>query len=170
MPSSDEVKQSITNWCSSDDDLEITSDRFEPGTNFAFGLKSGTLSSAPVDLVVLQDDGADRVTIRRTLTLSGDNVSAANELIASRPGSVTAAVERSGGDTSVVAQTYVYLDGLEQAHLRAGSRGARSHEHAARCDQPGRWPRLSTTPSSRTCRTTAPRPTSRLGYRGSGRC
>jgi hypothetical protein len=114
MPSSDEVKQSITNWCSSDDDLEITADRFEPGTDFAFGLKSGTLSSSPVDLVVLQDDGADRVTIRRSLTLSGDNVSAANQLIASRPGSVTAAVERSGGDTSVVAQTYVYLDGLSK--------------------------------------------------------
>ncbi len=114
MPSSDEVKQSITNWCSSDDDLEITSDRFEPGTDFAFGLKSGTLSSSPVDLVVLQDAGADRVTIRRSLTLSGDNVSAANQLVASRPGSVTAAVERSGGDTSVVAQTYVYLDGLSK--------------------------------------------------------
>jgi len=114
MPSSDEVKQSITNWCSSDDDLEITSDRFEPGTDFAFGLKSGTLSSSPVDLVVLQDAGADRVTIRRSLTLSGDNVSAANQLIASRPGSVTAAVERLGADTSVVAQTYVYLDGLSK--------------------------------------------------------
>jgi hypothetical protein len=114
MPSSDEVKQSITNWCSSDDDLEITSDRFEPGTAFAFGLKSGTLSSSPVDLVVLQNDGADRVTIRRSLTLSGDNVSAANQLIASRPGSVTAAVERLGGDTSVVAQTYVYIDGLSK--------------------------------------------------------
>lgn len=114
MPSSDEVKQSITNWCSSDDDLEITSDRFEPGTDFAFGLKSGTLSSSPVDLVVLQDAAADRVTIRRSLTLSGDNVRAANQLIASRPGSVTAAVERSGGDTSVVAQTYVYLDGLSK--------------------------------------------------------
>jgi hypothetical protein len=114
MPSADEVKQSITNWCSSDDDLEITTDRFEPGTDFAFGLKSGALSSAPVDLVVLKGDGADRVTIRRSLTLSGDNVSAANQLIASRPGSVTAAVERSGGDTSVVAQTYVYLDGLSK--------------------------------------------------------
>lgn len=114
MPSSDEVKQSITNWCSSDDDLEITSDRFEPGTDFAFGLKSGTLSSSPVDLVVLQDAGADRVTIRRSMTISGDNVSAANQLIASRPGSVTGAVERLGGDTSVVAQTYVYLDGLSK--------------------------------------------------------
>ena len=114
MPSADEVKQSITNWCSSDDDLEITSDRFEPGTDFAFGLKSGTLSSSPVDLVVLKGDGADRVTIRRSLTLSGDNVSAANQLIASRPGSVTAAVERSGADTTVVAQTYVYLDGLSK--------------------------------------------------------
>jgi hypothetical protein len=114
MPSADEVKQSITNWCSSDDDLEITSDRFEPGTDFAFGLKAGVLSSAPVELVVLKSDAADRVTIRRSVTLSGDNVSAANQLIASRPGSVTAAVEHSGSDTTVVAQTYVYLDGLSK--------------------------------------------------------
>jgi SH3 domain-containing protein len=114
MPSADEVKQSITNWCSSDDDLEITNERFEPGTDFAFGLKAGVLSSAPVELVVLEAAGADRVTVRRSLTLSGDNVTAANQLIASRPGSVTAAVERSGGDTSVVAQTYVYLDGLSK--------------------------------------------------------
>jgi Bacterial SH3 domain len=114
MPSADEVKQSITNWCSSDDDLEITNDRFEPGTDFAFGLKAGVLSSAPVELVVLETAGADRVTIRRSLTLSGDNVTAANQLIASRPGSVTAAVERSGGDTSVVAQTYVYHDGMSK--------------------------------------------------------
>jgi Bacterial SH3 domain len=110
----DEVKQSITTWCSSDDDLEIASDRFEPGTDFSFGLKAGTLSTAPVDLVVLKADGADRVTIRRSVTLTGDNVDAANQLIASRPGSVTAAVDRSGADTTVVAQTYVYLDGLSK--------------------------------------------------------
>jgi Bacterial SH3 domain len=110
----DEVKQSITTWCSSDDDLEIASDRFEPGTDFSFGVKAGTLSAAPVELVVLKADGADRVTIRRSVTLTGDNVDAANQLIASRPGSVTAAVERSGADTTVVAQTYVYLDGLSK--------------------------------------------------------
>jgi hypothetical protein len=110
----DEVKQSITTWCSSDDDLEIASDRFEPGTDFSFGLKAGTLSTAPVDLIVLKADGADRVTIRRSVTLTGDNVDAANQLVASRPGSVTAAVERSGADTTVVAQTYVYLDGLSK--------------------------------------------------------
>jgi hypothetical protein len=114
MPSADEVKQSITNWCGSDDDLEITSDRFEPGTDFAFGLKAGVLSTAPVELLVLKSDGADRVTIRRSVTLSGDNVSAAKQLIASRPGSVTAAVEHSGSDTTVVAQTHVYLDGLSK--------------------------------------------------------
>jgi hypothetical protein len=114
MPSADEVKQSITNWCSSDDDLEITNDRFEPGTDFAFGLKAGVLSSSPVELVVLESSGADRVTIRRSLTLSGDNVTAANQLVELRPGMVTAAVERSGGDTSVVAQTYVYHDGLSK--------------------------------------------------------
>ncbi len=110
----DEVKQSITTWCSSDDDLEIASDRFEPGTDFSFGLKAGTLSTAPVDLIVLKADGADRVTIRRSVTLTGDNVDAANQLIASRPGSVTASVEHSGADTTVVAQTYVYLDGLSK--------------------------------------------------------
>jgi Bacterial SH3 domain len=127
MPSADEVKQSITNWCSSDDDLEITNDRFEPGTDFAFGLKAGVLSSAPVELVVLEAAGADRVTIRRSLTLSGDNVTAANQLIASRPGSVTAAVERSGGDTSVVAQTYVYHDGLsKQSFVQAVAELART--------------------------------------------
>ncbi len=110
----DEVKQSITTWCSSDDDLEIASDRFEPGTDFSFGLKAGALSTAPVELVVLKADGADRVTIRRSVTLTGDNVDAANQLVASRPGSVTASVERSGADTTVVAQTYVYLDGLSK--------------------------------------------------------
>src|ERR1035441_8332768 len=112
----DEVKQSITTWCSSGGDLEIASDRFEPGTDFSFGLKAGTLSTAPVDLVVLKADGADRVTIRRSVTLTGDNVDAANRLVASRPGSVTAAVERSGADTTTTPhpQTYVYLDGLSK--------------------------------------------------------
>jgi Bacterial SH3 domain len=110
----DEVKQSITGWCASDDDLEMASDRFEPGTDFAFGLKAGTLSAAPVDLVVLKAAGADRVTIRRSVTLNGDNVDAADRLVASRPGSVTASVERSGADTTVVAQTYVYLDGMSK--------------------------------------------------------
>jgi len=110
----DEVKQSITGWCASDDDLEMASDRFEPGTDFSFGLKAGTLSSAPVDLVVLKAAGADRVTIRRSVTLTGDQVDAASQLVASRPGSVTGAIERSGADTTVVAQTYVYLDGLSK--------------------------------------------------------
>jgi Bacterial SH3 domain len=127
MPSADEVKQSITNWCSSDDDLEITNDRFEPGTDFAFGLKAGVLSSAPVELVVLESSGADRVTIRRSVTLSGDNVTAANQLVESRPGMVTAAVERAGGDTSVVAQTYVYHDGLtKQTFVQAVAELART--------------------------------------------
>lgn len=111
---SDEVKQSIRNWCSSDDDLEIGSDRFEPTTDFAFTLRAGTQSVSPVELVVLKGDSSDRVTIRRNVTLSGDSVDAARKLIDSRPGSVTASVERSGLDTTVVAQTYVYLDGLTQ--------------------------------------------------------
>ncbi len=111
---SDEVKQSIRNWCSSDNDLEIGSDRFEPSTEFAFTIRTGIQSSSPVELLVLKGEGADRVTIRRSVTLTGDNVDAARKLIDSRPGSVSAAVERSGLDTTVVAQTFVYLDGLSQ--------------------------------------------------------
>ena len=128
----DEVKQSITGWCTSDDDLEIGSDRFEPGTDFSFGLKAGTLSTAPVDLVVLKADGADRVTIRRSVTLTGDDVDAANALVASRPG-VRDRVGRAlrlghhdrRADLRLPRRT-------EQAHLRPGGRGARAHEHVAR--------------------------------------
>ena len=111
---SDEVKQSIRNWCSSDNDLEIGSDRFEPSTEFAFTVRTAIQSSSPVELLVLKGEGADRVTLRRSVTLTGDNVDAARKLIDSRPGSVTASVERSGLDTTVVAQTFVYLDGLSQ--------------------------------------------------------
>ena len=132
----DEVKQSITSWCSSDDDLEIASDRFEPGTDFSFGLKAGTLSTAPVDLIVLKADGADRVTIRRSVTLTGDNVDAANQLIASRPGSVTASVERSGARHHGRRADLRLSRRAEQAHLRPGGRRARPHQHAARRD---RW-------------------------------
>jgi Bacterial SH3 domain len=111
---SDEVKQSIRNWCSSDNDLEIGSDRFEPSTEFAFTIRTAVQSSSPVELLVLKGEGADRVTLRRSVTLTGDTVDAARKLIDSRPGSVSAAVERSGLDTTVVAQSFVYLDGLSQ--------------------------------------------------------
>ena len=110
----DEVKQSITTWCTSDDDLEIGSDRFEPGTDFSFGLKAGTLSTAPVDLIVLKADGADRVTIRRSVTLPATRSTPQTGWSPRARDPSPPSVERSGADTTIVAQTYVYLDGLSK--------------------------------------------------------
>jgi hypothetical protein len=110
----EEVKQSISAWCSSDDDLELTGERVEASTDFALGLRAGRMSGSPVDLEVLQGQGADRVTVRRTLTIEGDATNAANSLIEGRPGGVSAQVDRSDGNTSVTAQTYVYVDGLSK--------------------------------------------------------
>src|SRR5438132_3626699 len=109
----EEVKQSITGWCSSDNDLEITGERQEPMTDFALGLRVGGVSGSPVELEVLQGQGADRLTVRRTASVAGDT-GAAKQLIDSRPGSVSAQIARSNGDTSVTAQTFVYLDGLNK--------------------------------------------------------
>lgn len=110
----EEVKQSITAWCSSDDDLEITGERVEPSTDFALGLRAGRRSGSPVELEVLQGQGADRVTVRRTITIEGDATAAAADLIDGRPGAVSASVDRTGGNTAVTAQTYVYADGLSK--------------------------------------------------------
>jgi hypothetical protein len=110
----DEVKQNITNWCSSDDDLQVAGDRLEPSTDFAITIRAGALSGTPIELEVLQGQGADRVTVRRSSTLTGDVTSAARNLIDSRPGIVSASIERSGSDTAVTAQTFVYVDGLNK--------------------------------------------------------
>jgi hypothetical protein len=110
----DEVKQNITNWCSSDDDLQVAGDRLEPSTDFAMTIRAGALGGTPIELEVLQGQGADRVTIRRSTTIGGDVTSAARNLVDSRPGTVSASIERSGSDTSVTAQTFVYVDGLNK--------------------------------------------------------
>src|SRR5437879_3478812 len=99
----DEVKQSIAAWCSSDDDLAVTGERVEPSTDFALGIRAGGVSGSPVELEVLQGQGADRVTVRRTITIAGDASVAAGELVDTRPGAVTASIDRAAGTTAVTA-------------------------------------------------------------------
>ena len=110
----EEVKQSITAWCSSDDDLEITGERVEPSADFALSLRAGRVSGSPVDLDVLQGQGADRITVRRSVTVQGDAAAAATDVIDTRPGGVSASVDRGAATTTVTAQTYVYVDGLSK--------------------------------------------------------
>ena len=70
------------------------------------------------------------------MTLSGDNVDAARELIASRPGSVTAAVERSGARHQRRRADLRLPRRAQPAHLRPGGRRALADQHAARRAQP----------------------------------
>ena len=132
---SDEVKQSVRNWCSSDNDLEIGSDRFEPSTEFAFTVRTAVQSSSPVELLVLKGEGADRVTIRRSVTLTGDNVDAARKLIelAPRVGHRGGRALRPGYDGR---RPDVRLPRrIEPAHLHPGCRRALPDRRAARRSQ-----------------------------------
>src|SRR5438067_865923 len=123
----EEVKQSITAWCSSDDDLEITGERVEPSADFALSLRAGRVSGSPVDLDVLQGQGADRITVRRSVTVQGDAAAAAADVIDTRPGGVSASVDRGAATTTVTAQTYVYVDGLSKnAFMQAVAEIART--------------------------------------------
>lgn len=108
----DEVKQRITGWAASAD-LEFIGERFEPNADFAVGIRSGSAGAA-VELLVLQAQGADYVTIRHVASLASDSADAATRLIDARPGWVTGTVERGATGTSVTAQARVYLDGLNQ--------------------------------------------------------
>ena len=123
----EEVKQSITAWCSSDDDLEITGERVEPSADFALSLRAGRVSGSPVDLDVLQGQGADRITVRHSVTIQGDAAAAATDVIDTRPGGVSASVDRGVATTTVTAQTYVYVDGLSKnAFMQAVAEIART--------------------------------------------
>jgi hypothetical protein len=89
----DEVKQSITSWCSTDDDLSYTGDVTEPSTDFAVGIRAGGLSGGPVEVQVLQGQGADRITVRHTATIAAASADAAQKLLNGRPGWLTGTVE-----------------------------------------------------------------------------
>ena len=123
----DEVRQSITSWCSSDDDLEFAGDRFEPSTDFAVNARAGATSGAPVELAVFQGQGAARITIRNVASLSSGSADAANALLETRPGWVSGTADRGPVGTSVTVQTHVYLDGLNRhTFVQAASEVART--------------------------------------------
>src|SRR5690348_17629733 len=105
---SDEAKQSITTWCTTDDDLSLVGEGSDPAAEFVLKITAGGLSSSPVSLEALKGTGADRITLRHTATEAGD-ANAAAKLVQGRPGWVSLSDDRSSGTT---VQTFIYLDGL----------------------------------------------------------
>jgi len=117
---SDEVKQSITAWCTTDDELTLVGEGSDPAAEFVLKVSSGGFSGSPVSLEVLKGTGSDRLTIRHTASGSpgGDSVA---ELVQSRPGWVTLSADRSA------VQTFVHLDGMtKHSFVQAASEIARS--------------------------------------------
>jgi Bacterial SH3 domain len=120
---SDEAKQSITTWCTTDDDLSLVGEGSDPAAEFVLKITAGGLSASPVSLEALKGTGADRVTLRHTSTLSegGDS---ATKMIQARPGWVTMSADRSAGTT---VQTFIYLDGLtKHSFVQAAAELART--------------------------------------------
>ena len=108
----EDVKQNVSAWCSSVDGLELLGERSEPGADFAFAVRSQLSNDAPVEAMVLQEQGKDRVTLRHTASLSSGAEAGAQEVLAARPGSISGTVDRAWSGTTVALQTHVYHDGL----------------------------------------------------------
>src|SRR5437879_9005569 len=106
---SDEAKQSITTWCTTDDDLSLIGEGSDPAADFVLKITAGGLSATPMSLEALKGIGADRITLRHTSSLSANHGDAATKLVQGRPGWVSLSDDRSQGTT---VQTFIYLDGL----------------------------------------------------------
>ena len=120
---SDEAKQSITTWCTTDDDLSLVGEGSDPAAEFVLKSTAGALSSSPVSLEALKGTGADRITLRHTATEARDT-EAATKLVQGRPGWVSLSDDRSNGST---VQTFIYLDGLTKHNfVQAASELART--------------------------------------------
>ena len=108
----EDVKQNVSAWCSSVEGLELLGERSEPGADFAIAVRSQLTKDAPVEALVLQEPGKDRVTVRHTASLSSGTEASAQTVLDSRPGWVSGSVERGWSGTSVAVQADVYHDGL----------------------------------------------------------
>ena len=96
---SDDIKSTITGWCTTEDSLQFVEDLSDPGADFALTLRAGNAVSGTVPVRVALQSGADRVTVSSTLA-SAPDVAALRD----RP----AIVRADGSDVTGA----VYLDGF----------------------------------------------------------
>lgn len=111
----EELKTSITSWCTDKTGLQLVEDRSEAGADLALGLRSRTAGGGTVAVDVRLDHDDDRVTLRSSSPSAAD-AQALEKLVATRPALVRA--ETLG--SSAVVSAFVYLDGLtKQSFLSA---------------------------------------------------
>ena len=110
----EEVRQSITGWTSAGDTLEYTGERSEEGADYALGLRTRGDGGSPVEIVVLQWQGADRITLRHTASIASGPAAEAQRVIDARPGWITGSVDRRDGGTAVRIEAVVYHDGFSR--------------------------------------------------------
>ena len=123
----DEVRQSITGWCSPDGEVEYVGERSEPGTDFALALRAGAGGAAGIELLALQSQGSDHVTLRLASSLASASADDAQRILDTRPGTVSGSVDRGYSGATVTAQTDVYHDGLSKnSFLQAAAELART--------------------------------------------
>ena len=123
----EDVKQNVSAWCSSVDELELLGERSEQGADFAFAVRSSLDKTAPVEVQVLQEQGKDRIAVRHTASLSSGSEAAAQTVLDDRPGSVTGTVDRGWSGTTAAVQSVVYHDGLNKnSFVQAVSEVART--------------------------------------------
>ena len=125
----EDVKQNVSAWASSGDGLELLGERSEAGSDFALSLRSTLASNAPVEILVLQEQGTDRVTLRHTASLASGSESDAQAIVDARPGSVSGTVEQGWSGTSVTLSSRVYHDGLSKnSFVQAAAEVSRTAE------------------------------------------
>src|SRR5579884_2559433 len=133
----DELKTSISGWCSGNDGFEYLGDQSGDG-EYAGRIRALFTEGDPVELQVLQEPGRDRILIRHSAPLSGLSAKKARDLFDARPGWIRGRVDSASGTDTGVVEAYVYHDGLnknsfllaasEVAHTARLSAGATAEE------------------------------------------
>ncbi|MHB8717940.1 MAG: SH3 domain-containing protein [Candidatus Dormibacteria bacterium] len=101
----DDIKSAITGWCTTEDSLQFVEDLAEAGTDVSLTLRAGSAVHGTVPVKVVQQSGADR------LTISSAAQSSDAAALEGRP----ALVRSNGSDIEGV----VYLDGFNRNSFMA---------------------------------------------------
>jgi hypothetical protein len=105
-----DAKELIVGWCSVADDLQLSGERSEPGSEWALALTSGG-----AEILASQPSGRDRVVLSQPVEVA-DSAAIARHLAAleaRRPAPVTL----TAGSQGVVVSTWIVLDGLTKHSL-----------------------------------------------------
>ena len=102
---SDDIKSTITGWCTTEDSLQFVEDLSEPGTDFALTLRSGSAVSGTIPITVSLPSGSDRLTVSSTAASSDESIARTRPALVQTDGStVTGAVYLDGFNRNAFMQ------------------------------------------------------------------